>query len=224
MIDLNNISKEKPEIILRGEYGIVVGDSFIIAPNAKNGKIVILVDIENQIAAIAHFDNSEKVNENLSHVLNEMRQLGSEIKDVKCSVMEKESEKTFKEKLQKSFKEKIEQVLKENGNDKEVSHTSWSGNDFCNVVLKGTGDILIDNTPELMRAALNLLIFTLEGDERINNAMNPTLITELKKIKGSASRQMALENLKLIKQTPSTIIIKLGNQKLDEDQSKENKR
>ena len=203
MIDLNNISKEKPEIILRGEYGVVVGDSFIIAPNAKNGKIVILVDIENQIAAIAHFDNSEKVDENLSHVLNEMRQLGSEIKNVKCSLMEKESEKTFKEKLQKSFKEKIEQVLKENGSDKEVSHTSWSGgNDFCNVVLKGTGDILIDNSPELMRAALNLLIFTLEGDERINNAMNPTLITELKKIKGSASRQMVLTPIRDKPQTP----------------------
>ena len=165
MIDLHNISQQKPEIVLRGEYGIAVGDSLIIAPNAKNGKIVILFDNSRQIAAIAHFDNAQKVTENLSNIFNEMRQLGSEISDVKCSVMEKESEKTLKEKVQKNFKEKVEEALRENGNNKEASHTSWSGNDFCNVVLKGTGDVLIDNSPELMRAALNLLIFTVEGDE-----------------------------------------------------------
>ena len=219
MIDLQNITQRKPEIVLRGEYGIVVGDSAIIAPNAKNGKIVILFDTEKQIAAIAHFDNAEKVDENISNILDEMSQLGSEVKDTKCSIMEKESAHTLKEKIQKSFKEKVEEVLKKNGNTKEVSHTSWSGNDFCNVVLKGTGDILIDNSPELMRAALNLLIFTVEGDERLNNAMNPVLITELKKIKGSASRKAAIESMKLLKQTPSTIFVKLGVAQLDQSKS-----
>ncbi len=216
MIDLNNITKEKPEIVLRGEYGIVVGDSLIIAPNAKNGKIVILFDTTKHIAAIAHFDNADKVEENLGNILGEMSELGSEAKDTKCSIMEKESGNSLKEKIQKSFKDKVEDFLQKNGNNKEVAHTSWSGNDFCNVVLKGNGEILIDNTPELMRAALNLLIFTLEGDERLNNALNPALITELKKIKGSASRQAAMESLKLLKQTPSTIFVKLGVKQLDE--------
>ena len=85
--------------------------------------------------------------------------------------------------------------------------------------MKGTGDILIDNSPELMRAALNLLIFTVEGDERLNNAMNPVLITELKKIKGSASRKAAIESMKLLKQTPSTIFVKLGVAQLDQSKS-----
>lgn len=221
MIDLNKVTQNKPEIILRGEYGIVAGDSLIIAPNAKNGKIVILFDAEKQIAAIAHFDNAEKAEENLINIFNEMRNLGSEIKDAKCSVMEKDSEKTFKEKVQKSFKEKVEDALKDNGNDHDVNYTSWSGNDFCNVVLNGRGDVLIDNSPELMRAALNLLIFTAEGDERLNSALNPALITELKKIKGSTSRSTEVINLKLIRQTPSTIFIKLGDEQLDKSKSEQ---
>ncbi len=216
MIDLKDINKQKPEIVLRGEYGIVVGDSLIVAPNAKNGKIIILFDTKKQIAAIAHFDNAEKVDENLSNILDEMSQLGSDVKDAKCSIMEKESAHTLKEKIQKNFKEKVEEVLKKNGNEREVNHTSWSGNDFCNVVLKGTGDILIDNSPELMRAALNLLIFTIEGDERLNNALNPALITELKKIKGSASKKAATENMTLLKQTPSTIFVKLATEQLED--------
>lgn len=223
MISLPDITKEKPEIVLRGEYGLVVGDSIIIAPNAKNGKIVILFDTSKQIAAIAHFDNAEKVEENLTNILNEMRHLGSEIKDSKCSIMEKESGHSLKEKVQKSFRDKVEDVLKENGNDKEINHTAWSGNDFCNVVLKGSGDILIDNTPEMMRAAMNLLIFTVEGDERLNNALNPSLITELKKIKGSASREAALNNLKLLKQTPSSIFVKLNSAKLDDETRERNR-
>ncbi|MDX2082708.1 MAG: hypothetical protein SFV53_01805 [Rickettsiales bacterium] len=223
MIDLHNISQQKPEIVLRGEYGIIVGDSLIIAPNAKNGKIVIMIDAEKQIAAIAHFDAAQKVEENMTNILNDMRKIGSEISEVKCSIMEKESHPTLIEKVQKSFKEKVEEVLQENGNDQKVNHTLWSGNDFCNVVLRGDGDIMIDNSSELMRAALNLLIFTTEGDERLNNALNPTLITELKKIKGSASARASLNNVKLIKQTPSTVFLKLSSETLEgKNKSKEN--
>lgn len=222
MIDLQNIIKQKPEVVLRGEYGLVVGDSIIIAPNAKNGKIVILFDSAKQIAAIAHFDSSDKVEENLTNILAEMNQLGSETKDTKCSVMEKESGHSLKEKIQKSFKERIEAVLKENGNEGEINHTTWSGNDFCNVVLTGSGEILIDNTPELMRAAMNMLIFAVEGDERLNNALNPALISELKKIKGSASKEIALKNLQLLKQTPSSIFVKLDSVKLDNKNQEQN--
>lgn len=223
MINLKDITKHKPEVVLRGEYGLVVGDSMIIVPNAKNGKIVILLDVSKQIAAIAHFDNAEKVEENLTNILNEMSQLGSEIKDAKCSIMEKESSRTLKEKVQKSFKDKIEAVLKENGNDKEINYTAWSGNDFCNVILKGDGEVLIDNSSELMRVAMNLLIFTVEGDERLNNALNPTLISELKKIKGSASKEAALNNLKLLKQTPSSVFVKLDSLKLEGESSEKSR-
>lgn len=213
MIDLHNISQQKPEIVLRGEFGIVSGDSLIIAPNAKNGKIVTLLDLTKQIAAVAHFDNAAKVEENMNNIFGEMKNLGSEIKDLQCNVMEKESEKTFKEKVQKSFKEKVSDALRKNNNDQEVGHTSWSGNDFCNVVLKGTGDLLIDNSSELMRAALNLLIFTAEGDARLNNAMNPALIIELKKIKGSAIKRTKAEksiNIQILQKTKSTILSKIG--------------
>ena len=213
MIDLHNISQQKPEIVLRGEFGIVSGDSLIIAPNAKNGKIVILVDPAKQIAAVAHFDNATKVEENMNNIFGEMKNLGSEIKDLQCNVMEKESEKTFKEKIQKSFKEKVADALGENGNDQEVDYTSWSGNDFCNVVLKGTGDLLIDNSSELMRTTLNLLIFTAEGDARLNNAMNPALIIELKKIKGSAIKRTNNEesiNIQVLQQTKSMILSKVS--------------
>ena len=41
MIDLKEILNKNPEVILRGEFGVVVGESLIVAPNAKNGKIVI---------------------------------------------------------------------------------------------------------------------------------------------------------------------------------------
>lgn len=215
MIDLHNIATVKPEIVLRGEYGLVSGNNIIILPNAKNGKIVILFDTEKQIAAIAHFDGADKVEENLNNILNDMRQLGSEIKSTKCNVMEKEFEKSFKEKLQKSFKERVEDVLRHNNNNEEVGHTSWSGNDFCNIVLKGSGDILIDNSPELMRAALNLLIFTVEGDARLNSALDPALITTLKKIKGSASLEQVMENLKMIKQTPSSVFVKMESEQLN---------
>ncbi len=218
MIDLHDIAKKNPEIILRGEFGVVIGDSLIVAPNAKNGKIIILFDTAKQMAAIAHFDSSENVEENVTNILNEMRQLGSEVKDVKCSVMEKE-EKTLKEKIHKSFKDQVKNVLEENDNFHEVGHTSWSGNDFCNVVLNGNGDTLIDNSPELMRAALNLLIFTVEGDERLNRAMDPELVTKLKKIQGSVSRdvvnQVLLSSAKVLKQTPSTIIMQVEGQRLD---------
>jgi len=224
MIDLTNITQKKPEIVLRGEYGIVVGDSLIIAPNAKNGKILILFDRAKQIAAIAHFDNSQKIEENLNNILNDMVDLGSDLKDIKCSIMEKESNHTLKDKIQKNFKEKVKDVLEEKGNKTEVNHTSWSGNDFCNVVLKGTGDVVIDNSPEMMRAALNLLIFTLEGDERLNIAMNPDLITELKKIKGSASRKAVLDNLQLLKQTPSAIFVKIGSVELAASKDQKNSR
>ncbi len=222
MIDLSNIAHKNPEVVLRGEYGLAVGDGLIIAPNAKNGKILILLDTSKQIAAIAHFDNADKLEQNMNNIFNEMRLLGSDIKDVSCSVMEKESGHSFTEKLHKTFKEKVEKELKENSNHKEVNHTSWSGNDFCNVVLKGSGDILIDNSPELMRAALNLLIFSIKGDERLNNAMNPALVSELQKIKGSASEQQALENMQLLKQTPSTIFVKLGSEALSTEKSQHN--
>jgi len=218
MIDLHDINKKSPEIVLRGEYGITIGDSLIIAPNAKNGKIVILFDNDKQLAAIAHFDNSEDVAENITDILNEMRQLGSDIKGVKCSVMEKE-EKSLKEKFQRSFKDQIKKVLEENDNSKEISHTIWSGNEFCNVVVNGNGDTLIDNSPEMMRAALNLLIFTIEGDERINRALDPELIKKLKKIKGSVSQeqinQMLQSSTQVLKQTPSSVIVKISGKKLD---------
>ncbi len=210
MIDLTNITEHRPDVVLRGEFGITSGDSMIIAPNAKNGKIVVFIDAHKQVASIAHFDSAEKVEENISRIVDEMKNLGCDLKDVKCSIMEKDSEKTFFEKVQKSFKDKVEDYLKENGNDHEIAHTSWSGNDFCNVILKGTGDLMIDNSSQIMRAAMNLLIFTIEGDNRLKEALDPALITELKKVKSSASRSSKVEEVKIIKETPSTVFLKLS--------------
>ncbi len=215
MINLINITEHKPDIILRGEFGIANKESVIIAPNAKNGKIVVMIDDAKQIAAIAHFDSSEKVNENIDLILQDMKSMGAEIKDIKCSIMEKNEEKSFLGIVQKSFKEKVQESLQSNGNEQQIGHTSWSGNDFCNVVLKGNGDLLIDNSRELMRAAMNLLMFTVEGDNRLKNALDPALITDLKKVKSSKVTNNEVEIIKtdepnIIKQTPSTVFLKLS--------------
>ncbi len=110
MINLINITEHKPDIILRGEFGIANKESVIIAPNAKNGKIVVMIDDAKQIAAIAHFDSSEKVNENIDLILQDMKSMGAEIKDIKCSIMEKNEEKSFLGIVQKSFKEKVQKL------------------------------------------------------------------------------------------------------------------
>ncbi len=90
MINLSEITSAQPLIILRGEYGIIKGENSLIAsPNAKNGIVLILSDIENKITALAHFDNESNLEENLEKVFNELTNAGASIKNLKCNLMTK---------------------------------------------------------------------------------------------------------------------------------------
>jgi hypothetical protein len=214
MIDLKEILNKNPEVILRGEFGVVVGESLIVAPNAKNGKIVIFFDQKNQIAAVSHFDSSEKLSENLTDIFQELTELGSDVKDLSTTILEKAVQKSFIDRLQKDFKDKVVDFLQQNNNQSQPNYTSWSGNDVCNVVVNGCGKILIDQTPELMRALLNQLIFSVDGDERITSAMDSETIQKLKKIKNSATKQQIIQNIELMKKTPSSVIVKFNADKV----------
>lgn len=89
MINSSGISQSQPLVILKGEYGIVQGDNEVIAsPNAKSGVVVILSDPENKIIAMTHFDCEENLEENLEAILSEMAELGANIQNLKCNLIE----------------------------------------------------------------------------------------------------------------------------------------
>ena len=174
MIDLSDLTNHSPLVILRGEYGIVKGENSLLAsPNAKNGIILILSSVENQMLVMAHFDDDDKIQANLEKILNEMLQAAGSIKNIKCNLMGKEDEKAFEKKVKKFFEDQENQI------EVEVNHESWSGNHSYNILAAGSGEILIDNSSDLMRALINRVLFMKNGEKRVTAAMNPEVITDL---------------------------------------------
>lgn len=89
MINPSIISQSQPLVILKGEYGLAKGDDEVIAsPNAKSGVVIILSDSENKIIGMTHFDCEENLEENLEAILSEMAELGADIKNLKCNLIE----------------------------------------------------------------------------------------------------------------------------------------
>lgn len=89
MINLFDIDTPQPLIILRGEYGIISGDSSIIAsPNAKSGIVILLSDEENKITAMAHIDNHQDFEESIKKILAEMASTGANLEKLKCNLIE----------------------------------------------------------------------------------------------------------------------------------------
>ena len=89
MINLFDIDAPQPLIILRGEYGIITGDSSIIAsPNAKSGVVFILSDEQNKITAMGHIDDHQDFAENIEKILAEMAAAGANLQNLKCNLIE----------------------------------------------------------------------------------------------------------------------------------------
>lgn len=89
MINLFDVDSPQPLIILRGEYGIIKGDNEIIAsPNAKSGIIFILSDEQNKVTALAHLDSHQDFEKNLKRILAEMAEMGANIHNLKCNLIE----------------------------------------------------------------------------------------------------------------------------------------
>jgi chemotaxis receptor (MCP) glutamine deamidase CheD len=89
MINLSEINSVQPLVILRGEYGIVKGDSAIIAsPNAKSGVVLILSDQENKVTAMAHFDSEKNLEENLEEIFASLTKAGANLHNLKCNLIE----------------------------------------------------------------------------------------------------------------------------------------
>ncbi|MBP7710210.1 MAG: hypothetical protein KA100_03985 [Rickettsiales bacterium] len=91
MLNLFDTDTPQPLIVLRGEYGIIKGDNSIIAsPNAKSGVVFILSDAPNKITAMAHLDEHQDIEENIEKILAEMIELGADLKNFKCNLIENE--------------------------------------------------------------------------------------------------------------------------------------
>ncbi len=89
MINLFDVDAPQPLIILRGEYGIIKGENAIIAsPNAKSGVVFILSDEQNEITAMAHFDNHQDFEKNLEKIFAEMAEMGADLHNLKCNLIE----------------------------------------------------------------------------------------------------------------------------------------
>ncbi len=62
MINLAELNSLQPLVVLRGEYGIISGEtSLIAAPNTSGGMILILSDEINHITAMAHLDGERNL-------------------------------------------------------------------------------------------------------------------------------------------------------------------
>lgn len=96
MINLSELASSQPLIILRGEYGVIIGENALIAsPNPKNGVLLVLSDSKNKITAMGHFDSEKNIEENLEKILEEMSKSGADILNLKCNLIENDRTSTI---------------------------------------------------------------------------------------------------------------------------------
>lgn len=178
MINLSDLKTSKQLVILRGEYGIVQeGNLLAAAPNAKSGIIIILFSQENQMLAMAHVDSEDEVQKNLAIIFDDMLKLANNISSIRCSLMGHEIENSLEKKVRWFFEDLKNKI------SFEVNRESWSGDHSYNIVADTNGEILIDNSSDLMRFLVNQVLFTNDGEKRVGNAMSSEAVEKLALVK-----------------------------------------
>jgi len=91
MINLSNINSSNTLIVLRGEYGVIKGNDFLIAaPNLKNGSVLMIYDEINKVSSMTYFDGDDNLQANIEKILREMMANGADIANLKYNLITKE--------------------------------------------------------------------------------------------------------------------------------------
>lgn len=156
-------SSPQPFVILRGEYAVLKGEgASIAAPNATNGTVVLLCDEENKIVSVAHLDGEENLAENLQKIFDDLAQAGADFRNLKCTIMSKNSDLA------------LEKALSLRG--LVVDNQTWGGTHAYNVVAGVSGDIAVDNSSDSMRKYFNQVLFEPGGEKRLAAAMSGQIV------------------------------------------------